>query len=266
MLHAAPETLLLGPVEPVAEYKHLLRLRNVSTKPIHISEFVSSCTCAEVSPPSLVIPARGAEDVVLTLDLFRYVTPGQEPIIRGEVQISPVISEELLEGWTIALNVVRPLIMVAPAGTLELGTVYSHETAITSANLVFISTELQNQRLTAQSSSPSVRSVTLVPVLEESEYYKRHRLELLLSEHGRPYGHHRIDITISGPPKLTVTIPCHVQYDEGLRLTTSKRPPTILRVGDEVRWSLQAYRVGGDLQGLDVTCDDQFENASFEVE
>ncbi|MBC8350704.1 MAG: hypothetical protein H8E66_01875 [Planctomycetes bacterium] len=217
-LRAAPETLHIGPVAPVYEHQHVLRLINDSAKPVVIDEFVSSCTCADVSPTQIVVPPNGHADITLTVDLLRYVTPGRERNILGELHVSPLVSGDLLEGWTVGLNVIRPKIIVPPYGNVDFETVYPSESSVSSANQVFVLDEIEERDLVVRTEFASANGVRLVPLGDGNPYYDRYHVELDLPTQDRPSGLHRFDVAFEGPNDLSSVVPCRIRFDSGVRV------------------------------------------------
>lgn len=256
-LSAAADTLHVGPVKPSSEYKHVLRIRNTTSKPIDVEELVSSCTCAAVSPAQLTIPAHGEAKVTLTLDLVRYIKPGREPTIRGELHVAPVVAGKRQKSWAIGIEIIRPTILVFPAGDIDFGAVYQHQSVVPSEHLLFIADEIPADSVSVRASSPAIAKVTMEPVEGYDQCYRAYKLGLVLREEDRPAGLERFAIAISAAGGKNIEVPGQLNYDVGLRVHADDLPPIILRKEEEVRWSLRVYRLDTDLSAIDVTLESE---------
>ncbi len=59
----------LGEIWESDNYQSILPIRNTTGQDVDILDFISSCNCVSVEPPSLMIPAGHAREVRLTFDL-----------------------------------------------------------------------------------------------------------------------------------------------------------------------------------------------------
>jgi hypothetical protein len=68
-LVVSPEDLALGEVWETKDYRKTLRITNQGREDADILDFVTSCSCVQVEPRSLVIPAGAQREVCLKIDL-----------------------------------------------------------------------------------------------------------------------------------------------------------------------------------------------------
>lgn len=262
-LTASNETLQIGPVEPSPDYRHVLRIRNASKRTIQVDEFVSSCSCADVSPKRLTIAAGEESTVVLTVDLTRYIKPGDDSIIPGTLHVAPVVAGRRLNAWEIALQVKRPRMITWPAGAINLGNVYQDQSSVTSQHTLYAMNAIRAGSLSAETTSPHVRSAVLEQHKGVARYYRRYSITFALpepSERRRCIGPHEFTLTIRSPGE-ELEVPCVVSFDSGLRIHVDQRPSTIVRVGEPVRWTARVYCVGKDLTSLDAALEHPAEHS-----
>lgn len=103
-LNIDPGDLSLGEVWETPAYRHKLTLINLTSKPIRIKDFVTSCDCTEIVPPSITIPADGSASVVAVLNLTHRL-PYQVGLESHDisVRIDPVCENDYAPrpGWQV---------------------------------------------------------------------------------------------------------------------------------------------------------------------
>lgn len=65
-----PEELNLGTIWTSGDFSHTLRLRNLSSRELGITNLTATCGCTAIEPSSLVIPAGETRAVTLKLHIF----------------------------------------------------------------------------------------------------------------------------------------------------------------------------------------------------
>ena len=70
-LYVDPRVLMAGEVWSERQFTVSLPVRNLSSQDLSIVGFDTSCSCTQVQPKSLVIPAGETREVAVTLDLMR---------------------------------------------------------------------------------------------------------------------------------------------------------------------------------------------------
>ncbi|MBW3596209.1 MAG: hypothetical protein KY475_02925 [Planctomycetes bacterium] len=262
-LIAAPQTLSLGPVDPVSGFEHRLRITNVSDELIRIDEFITSCTCADISPSALAIEPGSDETVVLNLDLPRYVKPRAEQIIRGDVQVTPVVAGKRLDTWKIDLAIIRPKIMTT-VRELDFGTMYEGDVVATSRGNVFVSSQIPEPDVRISSAAPFICRAELKRRPEDEESYREYEVEATVSTGARPRVKERFTLVVESPT-ARVAIPCVARFDSGIRFHVADPPPTILSSEDEVVWEVRAYSATEAVEFLDASLECEADAAECSV-
>ncbi|HEY7428459.1 MAG TPA: DUF1573 domain-containing protein [Gemmataceae bacterium] len=105
-LEPAPDRLEFGEVWEDTQFSWALPITNHSAQDVEIKRFRGTCTCSQIEPKSLVIPAGQTREIHLTFDLLaKQPKEGGSPVHDFEVGISPDMLVEVGEAekirWTI---------------------------------------------------------------------------------------------------------------------------------------------------------------------
>lgn len=260
-LEIDPKSLAFGPVQFVPKYAHTISLRNLTEHEVEVTEFLTSCSCVEVSPASLTIPAHGKASVVMTLDMKRFVTPGIEPAISGEVEFTPVVSGRAMPKSMLAFEFLRPRLL-ALSPDVDFGTLYGFEHGVDSNNILFATDDLKLENISLQTAAPYVERIYLTPLEDRTKYYKRYRIFSVFTPKHESLGLNTFVLTITDTAGQSLQVPCRVRFDSGLRLRVANRPPRILTLGRQVIWQVDVYQVGGSLTEVVAATGDPSQEAS----
>jgi len=104
--------------------KHVLNvpIRNSSPTEIRIKGFTTSCTCSEVSPPSLAIPAGARVELQVVVDLTKsQPRDGSAMVWPFRVQVQPLAEagQVPLPRWSLSAQVRRAVWLDPPRISLE---------------------------------------------------------------------------------------------------------------------------------------------------
>lgn len=123
-LTVPPERLDFGEAWEQKAFAWVLPIHNRQRHDTRIREFAPSCSCTQVDPPSLVIPAGETREVRLTLDLRdrgkreKYTSGGGNVF---EVRVAPRLEVEggvvPTRGWTVR-GLVRPVVQFDPSAVV----------------------------------------------------------------------------------------------------------------------------------------------------
>ena len=219
----------------------------------------------KILPSSLTIPARAEASIEVTLDMVKYVTPGRELIIRGEVEVAPVVSTQALDKWIVRFDLVRPKLL-SMSSEIDFGIVYDDRSNASSDDVLFVTDDLALEDLALTTEVPFVQQISIVPLEDRSAAYKRFRLDAQLVANETPPGHHAFDLILKHPTGPTLEIPCHVRLDSGLRFHVAQPPPKIISLDSEVVWYVDLYQVDGKLTSVLAKTDDHTHEAIRTVE
>jgi hypothetical protein len=99
-LEPASDHLDFGEVWEDTQFSMVLPITNHRGQDIEIKQFIKSCNCSRVEPPSLTIPARQTREIRLILDLTAKKPEEFAADSRDfEVNISPEIPDERRSTW-----------------------------------------------------------------------------------------------------------------------------------------------------------------------
>jgi hypothetical protein len=99
-LEPAPDRLDFGEVWEDTNFSMVLPITNHRGQDIEIKQFVKSCNCSQIEPPSLTIPAWETREIRLLLDLTaKKPAEFAAPVRDFEVSLSPEIPGEKRSIW-----------------------------------------------------------------------------------------------------------------------------------------------------------------------
>ncbi|MCI0739271.1 MAG: DUF1573 domain-containing protein [Gemmataceae bacterium] len=118
------EHLNFGEVFQQKQFRWKLPIQNRSDKELEISHFSASCSCVEITPPSLIVAPNQTAVVVLTLDLTELANPSDTvPRVFKEMIIPRVKANDgrgvFHEGWSLQGRV-EPGLLARPR-TVDFG-------------------------------------------------------------------------------------------------------------------------------------------------
>ena len=91
-LYVAPNEFDFGVGWEQGSHKHAFTLHNRTAQPIAITQWRTSCTCTDITPHTLEIPARGSASVAVTINLSAaYSAKADSPDQRLSISVEPIL-------------------------------------------------------------------------------------------------------------------------------------------------------------------------------
>lgn len=153
MLEPSPEHLDFGEVWEDAQFSMVLPITNHRGQDLEIKQFLKTCNCSQIEPPSLSIPAWQTREVRLILDLTPKKPEEFAASVRDfEVGLSPEVPGETHSVWWTIRGRVRS-VMQSNMPKIDFGNIseLSRSKPVQKATLT---TRSSIQKVTASCSSP----------------------------------------------------------------------------------------------------------------
>ncbi len=114
VLEVTPESLDFGKVDSTTDFPWKLRVTNVSSRTVQVSDIRASCGCTKVTPSNFDMEPGETRDVELRMNLLLTRKIGAKGLVSPiEVKISPIIFGARIQQapWTLEGRVLTPCLL-----------------------------------------------------------------------------------------------------------------------------------------------------------